>query len=198
MRATDSVHTLVPVPPERRPVRVRRAVRVLLRDPSGALLLFRDSDPGLDGRPAWWMTPGGGIDEGESVLQAGAREVLEETGLQLAEADFSAPLAARTVVHGYSDVVTVQREVFVRVDIARFAPVATGWTDVERASLLGHRWLAPGESDGLPVWPADPWHLADLPGESVLRLPLVEESTVPLRLGCAAPDVVAAACRELD
>ncbi len=195
MGASDSVHTMVPVPPEQRPVRVRRAVRVLLRDLDGALLLFRDSDPGLPDRPTWWLTPGGGVDEGESDLEAAVREVHEETGLALTAADLSAPLAYRTVVHGFSDVVTVQHEVFVRADVARFVPVAADWTEVEQVSLLGHGWLTPGDLAGLPVWPADPWRIADLPGDRPEPLPVVEESTVPLVLGCADPATVTAALR---
>jgi 8-oxo-dGTP pyrophosphatase MutT (NUDIX family) len=35
--------------------------------------------------PGCWAVPGGGVDEGESFIEAARREILEETGYRLAE-----------------------------------------------------------------------------------------------------------------
>ena len=56
---------VVPAPGDR-PRLHRRAVRVLLVDDADRLLLFLDSDLGLDPVSHWWVTPGGGVDPGES------------------------------------------------------------------------------------------------------------------------------------
>ena len=82
-------------------------------------LLFEDSDPGVPG-VSWWTTPGGGIDEGESEIAAAIREVVEETGYQLAESDLLGPIAKRHVVHGYSDLVIEQDESFFLAMVAPF------------------------------------------------------------------------------
>src|SRR5262249_25547154 len=60
----------------------RSAVRVVLQDEAGRVLLFRAL---LASRSAshWWELPGGGIDPGESYLQAAVREIREETGLEV-------------------------------------------------------------------------------------------------------------------
>lgn len=60
--------------------RARPAARIVLLDPAGRVLLFR-FDP--DDRPAFWCTPGGALDPGESYAEAARRELLEETGLDL-------------------------------------------------------------------------------------------------------------------
>ena len=70
---------VVPAPQDR-PRFDRRAVRVLVVDEADRMLLFQDSDLGLDPVAHWWVTPGGGVDPGETPEQAAAREVLEETG----------------------------------------------------------------------------------------------------------------------
>ncbi|MFI5045647.1 MAG: NUDIX domain-containing protein [Acidimicrobiia bacterium] len=46
---------------------VRRAVRALLVDPDGAVLLMQLTDPSTD--RAVWITPGGGLDDGETLHQ---------------------------------------------------------------------------------------------------------------------------------
>lgn len=64
------------------PAGARRAARVLLLDAGGRLLLLRARDPS---RPdlEFWVMPGGGLDEGEDFAQAAAREIWEETALDV-------------------------------------------------------------------------------------------------------------------
>ena len=63
----------------------RFTARVLLLDPDGRILLVRGRLPSDPGGPAFWFTVGGGLEPGESVRQAAAREIVEETGLVDAE-----------------------------------------------------------------------------------------------------------------
>ncbi|XAL99996.1 NUDIX domain-containing protein [Phycisphaeraceae bacterium D3-23] len=67
---------MTPTPP---PTIERHAARVLLLDPDDRLLLFRCQEPGA-GR-SFWITPGGGLEGGETHEQAARRELKEETGL---------------------------------------------------------------------------------------------------------------------
>ncbi|CAO5166636.1 8-oxo-dGTP diphosphatase [Frankia sp. AiPs1] len=53
------------------------AVSAIVTDGDGAVLLIRRTDNG------YWSIPGGGIEPGETVRQAAAREVSEETGIDV-------------------------------------------------------------------------------------------------------------------
>ena len=64
---------------ERVPQAIRPSVCAVALDGRGRVLLQRRADNGL------WALPGGNVEPGESVVSALAREVLEETGLQVAE-----------------------------------------------------------------------------------------------------------------
>lgn len=150
---TFRTRRFTPVPPAERPRRSRSAARVVVTD-GVRVLLFSDTDPGIPGS-RWWVTPGGGLDPGETERDAGVRELLEETGLRVAASDLVGPVMRRTVVHGYSDQVLTQEETFFVLRTPTFEPDTSGHTPDERLTLAGHRWV---ELDALaslgdPVWP---------------------------------------------
>jgi 8-oxo-dGTP pyrophosphatase MutT (NUDIX family) len=62
-------------------MRKRPTARVLLLDPDGRILMMKGRLPSHPQGPSFWFTIGGGVEPGESVRQAAAREIVEETGL---------------------------------------------------------------------------------------------------------------------
>ena len=173
--------------PEDRPRSDRRAVRVLVLDEADRMLLFQDSDLGLDPVTHWWVTPGGGVDPGESDLEAGVRELWEETGLVVTGADLVGPLLTRTVVHGYSDKVVDQVEVFYLVRVPSFQVDTAAHTEEEQLTVADIRWwtLADLAATTDDVWPRDVLAVLELAAhpqrwrDGPVRAPAVEESSVP-------------------
>lgn len=167
--------------PDHRPVRRRSTARVLLTDPDGRVLLFADSDRTVPGF-RWWITPGGGIEPGESGAEAALRELSEETGLRLGPADLRGPVAVRTVWHGYGDQIVRQQETFFAATVPAFELDLSGHTDKERLTMMAHRWwsrdeLAATDED---IWPRNLLRLLDFPAqpEHPVVLPETEESSV--------------------
>ena len=183
----DSPRTFVPVAPAERPRRTRATARVLLIDDRDRILLFADSDPGIPGA-RWWITPGGGIDPGESERVAAVRELEEETGLRVTEADLLGPTMRRTVVHGYSDVVIDQQDVFFACWVPAFEVSTAGHTEEELLTMAAPRWWTRAElaATDEEIWPAvllDLWKDADVRRDAAASAPAdggwVEESSVP-------------------
>ena len=170
------------VDPAARPRRRRFGVRVIVTDGSAVLLLI-DSDPGIPGS-RWYVTPGGGVDAGESARDAAVRELAEETGLGVLASELNGPIAHRVAVHGYSDKISTQDEEFFVLRTARFTPDGSGHTAAERQKLLGHAWVSlEGLAGvGVPVWPVELAAMLERWEASgrVWELGEIEESTVPV------------------
>ena len=171
------------VDPGAREVFRRATARVLVIDSDDRVLMFCDSDPGTGA--TWWITPGGGIDEGETELEAAVRELAEETGHVAAEADLIGPLARRHVVHGYSDRIVDQDDVFYAVRTPPFEVSTAGHTAEELVTMAEHRWWTVEQLAGTDdtIWPAELCALVAAvghPDEWPVALPDAEESSVPV------------------
>lgn len=144
--------------------RTRSASRVVVLDGAGRVLLLRGSDPARPGTD-WWFTVGGGREPGESARAAAARELREETGLDVDPAVLDGPVWARTAEFDFLGASCRQtEEFFVHRVGERFELSRAGWTDLERESVTELRWWVPAELDGETFYPPDlPRLVAQLP-----------------------------------
>lgn len=171
------------VAPQDRPRKERRGARVVVVTADGRTLLTERFDPGLP-ETGWWTTPGGGVDPGEDDRSAAVRELWEETGQGVEPAQLIGPLARRVVVHGYTDQVARQTEVFFCWRVERPFDVRPQLvTERERVSTRESRWWSFAELANTPAWVWDPVaelaELAQAWDGDVVELGETELSTVP-------------------
>jgi 8-oxo-dGTP pyrophosphatase MutT (NUDIX family) len=119
--------------------RQRTAVRVLLVNDHGAVLLFRGFDPAVP-QVRYWFTPGGGVDPGEPSAQAAARELFEETGLALTPEQMGEPVHRDIANYSFKGVSYRQEQDFYLVRVSNWQVDTSGFDEVEVASTDGHRW----------------------------------------------------------
>ena len=109
------------------------------------------------GLPPRWITPGGGIDLGETIQQAAVRELAEETGLQVTAEALGGLIWRAEGRWDWSDGKNHHTYVdhFYLLEIAEFKLDVSGWTQDELRDVVEHRWwsLAELRESGEPVGP---------------------------------------------
>ena len=135
---------------------VRQAGRIFVLDDERRVLLMHElRDIGSD--QSHWITPGGGVEPGESLVQAALREVHEETGLRLELDPTTEPMYAERVRFRIAGRDLDQTNFYFLVRVPSGLPVQpAGHTEIEQLVVLGHRW----------------WPLAELAASDVVREPV--------------------------
>jgi 8-oxo-dGTP pyrophosphatase MutT (NUDIX family) len=127
----------------------RLTSRILLFDEAGDILLMLTTAPDTS-LFARWVTPGGGVDPGESHDDAAVRELFEETGLSITDPGTPVWSLDFEVEWDNADHDTGHAEYYV-VHTEHFEVSRDHWTDDEKIDTLDVRWwnlddlLASGE-----------------------------------------------------
>lgn len=116
-------------------------------------MLFEEHDPSRPASPSWWITPGGGLEAGETFAQAAFRELEEETGLRADE--LHGPILSHEFEYSYLGTATRQFEFFFVACSENPTLSFNGWTPFEQQVTRTARW----------------WTLADIEEAEVIIFP---------------------------
>jgi len=122
----------------------RRAARVLLVDGAGRTLLLHGGDPARPGQ-RWWFTPGGGLDDGETLAEGAARELYEETGLRVDPAELGDPVWHEITEFSYRARSYRQEQDFFLLRVAEWRVDTAGMDEDEQQTITEHRWWSAAE-----------------------------------------------------
>ncbi len=122
------------------------AVSAVVTDAAGRILLVQRSGPPEAGR---WTLPGGRVESGERPVDAAAREVLEETGLDVRVASELGTIERATPDGGVFEIHTFAAEYRGGTPVAGSDAAAARWVDADELRDLE---LTRGLRDLLERW----------------------------------------------
>jgi 8-oxo-dGTP pyrophosphatase MutT (NUDIX family) len=119
----------------------RRSARVLLVDRADRVLLLHFRDRGR----LIWITPGGGVRDGEPLADAAARELREEVGLEVAAGQLRGPVAHSAGYAAFDWAEGVFRDDFFLLRVDAHEIDTSGMEALEAGQHAGHRWWSVAE-----------------------------------------------------
>ena len=163
-------------------VRERLTARVLLLDRADRILLMKGRLPSDPSAPGAWFTIGGGVEPGETLIQAAAREIIEETGLT--DFELGAMLwRGEQLLRDRKQRPVRVLEHFILARCAGGEPSRAGWQALEREFVDDIRWWTHADLAQCPdpIFPRDlVERLAELLSRGVFQ-EIVEDSARPAR-----------------
>lgn len=133
-----------PLPPRGETV-VRSTGRMLPVRPDGRVLLLHGWDPDTPEEP-FFFSIGGGIDPGETHLDAAVRETFEETGIVVRPRDVTSEIARYDIDFLWAGRRIIQDLVFFAVPVPDGTTASLdGLTALEADSIGKAAWLSPDE-----------------------------------------------------
>ena len=149
--------------PRTEPAIRRQTARVLPVDLKGRVLLLHGWDPHHPDHP-FWFTIGGAVEEGagevggESLRDAAARELYEETRISVDPAQLGEPIAQNTIEFSWGGHRIVQDQTFYAVLVESAEVSLDGLDQWERATTDTYGWLVAAD-----LGPGDPPAHPDIP-----------------------------------
>ena len=135
----------------------RQTARVLPVDDEGRVLLLHGWDPHRPEDP-FWFTVGGAADEGESLRDAGARELYEETRIAVNPERLGEPIAEGLIEFSWGGHRIAQDQTFYAVAVGSVEVSLEGLDQWEQATTDKYGWLYAEdlEADERPAHPDIP------------------------------------------
>jgi 8-oxo-dGTP pyrophosphatase MutT (NUDIX family) len=115
----------------------RTTARVIPVNAQGEALLMLSRDPAHPD-VTYWCSFGGAVEEGETLAEAGARELHEETGLVVDAADLGEPFERGEVTFPYNGVVLVNDSTWFAVRLEADHSALRAHDEFEE--ILDYRW----------------------------------------------------------
>jgi 8-oxo-dGTP pyrophosphatase MutT (NUDIX family) len=146
----------------------RRAARVVVVDADRHVLMIEGFDPHHPERP-YWYTIGGGVEAGETDLEAAVREVWEETGRTITSHDLVGPVHHDQGSFSFEGRTIEQEQVFYGWVTDRFDAVPAGLAELEVRSTIQIAWVDPAvhRARGEAVYPVQLERLVEAVLEAV-------------------------------
>jgi 8-oxo-dGTP pyrophosphatase MutT (NUDIX family) len=133
--------------PDDLPVIERKAVRLVVQDVLGQVLLFRTRELSMPELGYWWELPGGGIEEGETYVDTAVRELREETGITIEPHQVGPARWRRTASFRHRGSRRLQHEVVAIVGLDVVGPDIDGSERLsyETEDYVDFRWSSVGD-----------------------------------------------------
>jgi 8-oxo-dGTP pyrophosphatase MutT (NUDIX family) len=99
----------------------------------------------------FWLTIGGGTERGETLAEAGAREMREEAGIDVDPADLGEPIGATVVDYSLFALLPVtQYQTYFAVAVDDAEVSFAHQSLIERLTIERHEWLSADELERRP------------------------------------------------